>query len=209
MKFMNAIEQARYHIITLWGALLLSFLLNIFLIFGWYYNQNHIRIDIPPEIPQTGVTLQKGEVPKSTVYSFSIYIWQLLNHWEKDGKIDYRQQIENLSPFLTPKFRFALITHYNDLLAKGELQERIRLMSVVGEKKYSSQEVQNLGHGVWQVTLPMRLTEMMSINANVVKDAELTYIIRVVQWNIDAKSNPWGLALDGLIQSPSRTQTII
>ena len=56
------------------------------------------------------------------------YIWQSLNHWENDGMKDYQQQIETLSPFLTPEFKLPLINDDNNLLNQDELQDRIRFM---------------------------------------------------------------------------------
>ncbi len=55
----------------------------------------------------------------------------------------------------------------------------------------------------------MRLTEMINSNAKVVKDIEMNYTFKVIRYNDDAKKNPWGLAVDGFAEVPSRIQTFI
>ena len=53
MKFLNALEQAQYHIRTLRIIILIAFIINSFLFFGWMHSQSKIQIDVPPQIPQT------------------------------------------------------------------------------------------------------------------------------------------------------------
>lgn len=229
--FINALEQARHHVRSLWIAVGLSFAVNIVLILGWIAKDNQLTVILPPQIPQSGLTIQKNTVPPASVYAFAFYVWQRLNHWGSNGQKDYRQQIETLSPFLTPRFRLVQVQTYNRLLEGGELQGRIRLMT--GSDAYTNNEnkpaitinavsidkknnpkdflgiptVQNLGHGAWQVTLTMNLTEMMASNAQVIKDTTVIYRLRVVRLDADAEQNPWGLALDGLINAPQRIET--
>ena len=229
--FINALEQARHHVRSLWIALGLSFALNGTLMVCWIAKDNQLKIILPPQIPQSGLTLQKNSVPHASVYAFAFYVWQRLNHWGRNGQQDYRQQIETLSPLLTPTFRHSQIQTYNRLLEGGELQGRIRLMTggdaypnnkdkpaitsnaVSIDKTNKSKDfiaiptVQNVGHGAWQVTLTMHLIEMMASNAQVIKDTSVIYRLRVVMLDTDAEQNPWGLALDGLINAPQRIET--
>ena len=183
--------------------------LNLVILTGWIHGQSKIKIAIPPRIPQSGLTIQQGEVPLPTVYSFTYYIWQSINHWPKNGLLDYKQQIETFSPFITPRFKLKLIRNYNNLLNQGELQDRIRLMQGLANKTYRIEQVKVINRHSWQVTLTMHLTEMMNSNAKVVKDATMRYILRVVKFDVDAKANPWGLAVDGYISSPTRIVTSI
>src|SRR3990167_10629247 len=99
MKFMNALEEARSHIQTLRKIVFLLIVIIFLLSFGWLHAQRKIKIEIPPQIPESGLTLSQGEVPLASVYSFAYYVWQSINHWEADGTEDYKKQIEMFSPF--------------------------------------------------------------------------------------------------------------
>jgi len=122
---------------------------------------------------------------------------------------DYKQDIDQFSPFLTPSFKLNLIQDYNNLLNEDELQDRIRLMQSMSGSGYDTNDVDYVGHGTWIVHLKMRLTEMINSNAKVVKDVQMNYTLKIVRFDTDAKNNPWGLALDGYAVSPSRIQTFI
>lgn len=207
MRFQNALENARLTMQALVFSLLLSFLLNIFLIIGWDSTQKKIEVHLPPEIPVSGLTLQANSYPPSSVYSFAYYIWQSINNWPRDGKVDYQKSINAFSPFLTPRFEQFLIRDYNQRLNEGEIQDRTRTLQGLNGSAFSVSDVKAIGHHTWLVHLHFRLTEQMNINANKVKDAAIDYVIRVVRYEIDAKSNPWGLALDGFEEDPKRITT--
>jgi len=209
VRFLNALEQAHWHIRTLWRVIIVALVINIVVIVGWIHSPTRLKIMVPPHIPQSGLTLTVGDIPKTTVYSFAYYIWQRLNHWASNGLLDYQQQITTLSPFLTPTFKAALVQNYNHLLNEGELQDRIRFMQGLTSDHYSPIAVKSMGHNTWWVHLTMRLTEMMNANAKVVKDVVLSYTLKVVRYDVDAHSNPWGLALAGFVKSPMRIKTNI
>ncbi len=209
MKFLNALEQARWHIRTLWIVIVLAFVMNAFAIIGWMHVQSRIQIHVPPHIPASGLTITQGEIPKTTVYSFAFYVWQSINHWSHNGMQDYKQQIKRFSPLLTPAFKVRLVQNYNQLFDQGELQDRIRIMQGIEGSAYSPDDVTMVGHDTWIVHLKMRLTEMMNTNAKIVKDIEMNYTLKVVRFNVDPKHNPWGLAVAGFAQSPARIKTIV
>ena len=209
MKFLNALEQARRHIHSLWCVVILVVLMNVLSVFGWLHTQSKIRIEVPPQIPESGLTITQGEISKTTIYSFAFYVWQSINHWSNNGMQDYKKQITQFSPYLTPEFKLKLIENYNNQLNQGELQDRIRIMQGMSGSEYSPDDVRYIGHGTWIVHLKMRLTEMMSSNAKVVKDVQMNYTLKVVRYNVDAKQNPWGLALAGFAESPARIKTIV
>lgn len=208
MRFLSALEQAKWHILTLWGIIVLLVVINVVCAMGWMHSQSHIRIDIPPRIPESGLSVTQGHVPKATVYSFAYYIWQNLNHWSKNGMTDYKTNIQQFTPFVTPGFKRELIDNYNTLLNAGELQDRLRTLQGTAGMLYSPEAVRYLGHGTWYVRLQLRLTEYMNMNAKVVKDIQMQYTLRVVRFDVSAKQNPWGLALAGFAQSPVRVKTI-
>ena len=209
MKFQNALENARLSLKILAAAFITSFILNVLLVIGWHGAQSKVNVYIPPQIPQSGITLQAGEYPATTIYSFAYYVWQSINHWPSNGTEDYKQAIQQFSPFLTPRFKNFLIRDYNERLNQSELQERIRTLSGLNGAVFDKADVQAISPGVWNVHLKMRLSEHMNINGNQVKDVTIEYTLRIVRYDIDAKSNPWGLAIDGFINNPQRIQTYI
>lgn len=209
MKFLNALEQSKWHIRTLRRVIMILFLVNAFAFFGWMHAQSKITVEVPPQIPESGLTMTQGIVPKTVIYSFAFYVWQSINHWSEDGLQDYKAQVTQFSPFLTPNFKLKLIQNYNNLLNQGELQDRIRLMQGLSDSGYSPQNVQTIGHDTWIVHLKMRLTEMMNTNAKIVKDVQIDYTLKIVRYNVDANQNPWGLAIAGFAESPARIKTIV
>ena len=76
MKFLNALEEAHRHIKTLWCALVIAAAVNMVTLLGWMHSESKLQIDVPPEIPESGLTLTQGEVPKTTIYSFAFY-WHI------------------------------------------------------------------------------------------------------------------------------------
>lgn len=209
MQFLNALEQARRHIHSLWGVVLLLVVMDALVTCGWLHAQSKIKITVPPHIPRSGLTLTQNAVPKTTVYSFAYYVWQSINYWHHDGLNDYKTQITRFSPFLTPHFKVKLVQNYNYLLNEGELQDRIRLMQGVSGSEYSPKDVVYIGHDTWIVRLTMRLTEMVNSNAKVVKDVEMHYALKVVRYDVDTQANPWGLGIAGFAHSPRRIKTMI
>jgi len=209
MRFLNALEQAKWHIVSLYGVIVLLVLICLGLILGWHVTQTHLRINIPPQIPASGITVNVKDVPKATIYSFAFYIWQSINYWSKNGMLDYKHNIANFSAYLTPKFKFYLKNDYSHRLASGEIQDRLRTMQGVNGSSYDAGNVKYMGHDTWLVHLPMRLTERIDNTGNPVKDAQIDYSLRVVRYNVSNSKNKWGLALDGFFADPKRIKTII
>lgn len=209
MRFQNVLENARFSIRLLLIALLLFFISNMALIIAWRSSDANIRVDIPPQIPTSGFSVTKGEVPKAFVYSFAFYIWQQVNDWQVNGETDYPNNIKAMSAFLTPNFQLTLQHDANSRFEHGELQERLR--SVVGNNgsSYHVSDVEVLGHHTWVVHLTMRLTERLNVNAKAVKSVVIHYALRVVKSDRNAIKNPWGLALDGFQTSPERSLTVV
>jgi integrating conjugative element protein (TIGR03746 family) len=209
MRFQNVLENARLAIQVLVLGLLLSFIINLLLIFGWHSAQEKIVVHLPPEIPVSGLNLKANAYPSAYIYSFAFYIWQSINNWPNNGVQDYQKSIDTYSPFLTPRFKQFLIRDYNRRINEGEIQDRVRTLQGVDGSSFSISDVKDIGHSTWLVHLHMRLTEHMNINGNQVKDVAIDYVLRVVRYQIDARSNPWGLALDGFAQDPIRVKTYI
>lgn len=208
-RFLNALEQAKWHIVSLYGVILLLVFVCLCLILGWHVTQTHLRINIPPQIPDDGITLNVQEVPKATIYSFAFYIWQSINYWPNNGFSDYKKSITDFSAYVTPEFLIFLKNDYSHRLSNGEIQARLRTMQGINGTSYNADNVKYIGHNTWLVHLPMRLTERMDNTGNPVKDAQIDYSLRVVRYNVNSDKNKWGLALDGFFADPKRIKTII
>lgn len=209
MRFQHALANAWLSVKILSLACSALFCLNLALLIGWYHAQQTVRVYIPPHIPASGLSQTANTVPASTVYGFAFYIWQRVNYWSDDGKIDYPHAIDALTPFLTPKFKQVLWQDYQDRQTHGELHDRIRHLQGANGTAFDSTAVETLGKDTWLVHLPMRLSEYMNMNGNAVKDVVLNYTLRVVRYDVSAQHNPWGLALDGFVENPERVKTYI
>ena len=207
-RFYNQLENYKLAILILVITVSLFFISNVLLIVGWHASQNHIRVDIPPQIPQSGLSVKAGEVPTATVYSFAYYIWQNLNHWSENGGKDYAANIKQFAPYLTPRFKAFLEQDANKRYRNDETQGRLRSMQGINGSAFSKIDVEALGHGTWIVHLTMRLTERVNTNGNVIKDTAIAYSLRVVRYDVGG-TNLWGLALDGFSQDPQRIKTYI
>jgi integrating conjugative element protein (TIGR03746 family) len=209
MRFTNALEQSKWHIVSLYAVILLLFILAIGLIIGWHSTQSEITIHYPPEIPTNGLTIKAHDYPKARIFSFAFYAWQSINDWQADGVKDYQNNIKNFSSYLTPRFKNYLINDYNQRYNSGEIQSRLRTMQGMNGTAFDFKNVMYLGHGTWLVHLNMRLIERMNNNSKRVKDVEVDYTLRVVRYQINATKNQWGLALDGFATNPKRIKTFV
>ena len=170
---------------------------------------NKMKIYLPPEIPSQGLSLDSHAIPKPTIYSFAFYIWQSLNHWPENGALDYQKNLLTYAPYLKPQFIRFLQADYNRRMNEGELQDRTSSLQALADATFEPKDVTYLGRNTWEVRLNMRLIEHMNMNEQKVKDTDITYVLRVVRYQVDANANPWGLALAGFVQSPSRLHTRI
>lgn len=209
MRFQHALANAWLSIKLLSFACAALFFITISLILGWHNAQKRITVYIPPQIPQSGVTQTAAAIPASFVYSFAFYIWQGLNYWPENGLSDYPKAIEAFGPFLTPKFKQVLNKDYQERQQHSELQDRLRHLQGVNGTSFAINDIEALGNDTWLVHLNVRLTEQMNMNGNAVKDVVLHYTLKVVRYDVNAKANPWGLALDGFIENPERVQTYL
>jgi integrating conjugative element protein (TIGR03746 family) len=204
MRFQNALENAHLALKILASAFIVAIVLNFLLLIGWYRAQSQIKVYLPPQVPQSGMMLHANEYPLTTIYSFTYYIWQLINHWATNGTDDYKKNIQQFSVFLTPRFKNFLIRDYNERLNQGELQNRLRSLTGINGAMFDQTDVQLVKNGVWIVRLKMRLNEYMNMNGNEVKGVDIQYTLRIVRYDTDAITNPWGLAIDSFVINPER-----
>ncbi len=217
-RYLDALDDLRWVVKCLVGCLAGSVVIMLGLIIGWHTATTHIRVMVPPTIPSSGLNLPANAIPKSSVYAFAYTMWQQLNTWPSDGKSDAAKRIEQLSPFLTPRFKNQLIDHFKAAQSTGELQGRVRSAEGVNGTAFNVHSVEPLSNNSWAVTLPFRITERLNESTEdkgptktsmPVKDVAITYVIRVVRYDANASKNPWGLALDGYVVPPKREKTYV
>lgn len=202
-KFRHALQNRDQHILTLrviCGVLVVC----LFVAFiGWMRAPDKLTIHNPPDL-RSGSTRAWWEVPLPTVYAFSFYIFQQLNAWPKDGEVDYPRKIAQLSAYLTPSCRayFEKEAAYRTTL--GELKGRSRVVYEIPGRGFSEDKVRVIDRDHWVVRLDLVADEYFS--AEPVKRATVRYPVKVVRWEGDPESNPFGLALDCYDGTPQRLE---
>ena len=153
-----------------------------------------LTIHIPPDL-KTGAVVQPNQPLPANVYAFAVYIFQQLYRWPSDGATDFSHSIYSLSSYLTPAYREVLISDLESKAKRGELAGRERGMQELPGRGFVEDRVQTLKDGVWVAIVDMELIE--SVKGMSVKRKAIRYPLRVVRYDIDRETNPWGLALDG------------
>lgn len=194
MRYRDENSTLKSHIDTLRIVIGIQLLLIIGLWYGWHQSRNDIRLHIPPDL-RSGVVLKPDEVPPPNVYAFASYIFQQLNHWEKDGETDYGKQVFRMAAYLTPDFREFLSNDLELRGKRGELSGRVRGIQPTPGHGYEERRVDVLDRNTWLVWLDFRIEE--TVRGMNVKGLDIRYPIRVVRYDVNPEKNPWGLALDG------------
>lgn len=161
-----------------------------------------LTIHIPPDL-KSGATVQPNEPSPANVYAFAVYIFQQLYRWPTDGATDFSHAIYALSGYLTPFYRELLISELESKAKRGELAGRERGMQELPGQGFSEERVNILKDGVWVVVVDMALSE--TVKGMAVKRKTIRYPLRVVRYDVDRESNPWGLALDGFASTGPTT----
>lgn len=161
--------------------------------YGWYQAPQNLTIHNPPDL-RSGSTRAWWKVPPSTVYSFGLYIWQQINHWPKNGKVDYEANIKRYSAYLTPSCRRQLKQNYERRVNRSELKDRVRTLSEIPGHGYQSDDVTVLDRDHWIVSLTAQINEY--VHGMSVRNLPIQYDLRIVRADVDPESNPFGLQLD-------------
>ncbi|CAB5502929.1 hypothetical protein AZO1586R_1506, partial [Bathymodiolus azoricus thioautotrophic gill symbiont] len=197
-KSIRAKEKKMYSVIL---ALVLVLFVSIVVILILSSNKTY-RISLPPNL-EFGATVNTGEIDHFEIYSFAGAITQQLNLW-KDGKVDFRKNIDKYYAYITPEYRAYLLDEYENLLNLGQLNGRER--SLQEEDMYRTSNVIKQSDG-WLVQIVFHQQE--HINNQRFKDLRIQHSIKVVYRNIDAQSNPWGLQLDVPFERPVRLRELV
>lgn len=197
-NYSNLLEAKNQSIRILWFSLGLIGFLAVFMGIGWLLSPSSLRIHIPPDLSR-GAVLSSEEIRKPNVYIFTLYIWQQLNRWETNGVTDYEDKLHMLKNYLTPS---CYQNRMDDFLQKKnarELQSRERSVWEIPGRGFSDERVFVQGADSWVVYLDLHIKESML--GQDIKDVFVNYPLRVVRYNVDPEGNPWGLALDCLIDT--------
>lgn len=201
-RFQTVLAQRDAHVWSLRGLLAALLLCNVLLAFAWYRAPEELVIHLPPDL-RSGSTRLAAEVPPQSIYAFSFYVFQQLHRWPVDGARDYPKRIATLNAYFTPRFAADLADDVERKRAEHALQGRQRAVFEAGPG-YTSAQVDIHEPDRWVVHLHLQVVE--HYRGEVVKDATIHYPVVVVRRDADPERNPYGLALDGFAEAPSRAQ---
>jgi len=157
-------------------------------------------IRLEPDL-RAGTVRKAWEVPPAFVYSFALTIVQKINNWQKDATIDYSNNLMGLQNYITPSCRGYLSKDYTKKKQSGQLQNRTRIvMELSGVSFNGGDNVSLQRRGNWNVNLSLNVKEY--IGEKIVKDKDVFWPVKVVEFNVDPELNTQGLALDCFSNKP-------
>ena len=198
-RYRHEIDNARLHILSLWGFIIILSLALAYAFHGWKSAPEKIDVHVPPDL-SFGAEMRLGEIPAPNVYSFAFYFWQQLNRWKDDGSRDYPRNLYRYSAFITPKFRAKLERDIEKRGQHGELVGRVRSLHEIAH--FEDWRVKQVSNDVWVVTIDAVIEE--TVAGLEVKNTAVRYPLRVVRYDVDREMNPWGMALDGFAANPEK-----
>lgn len=202
-KFKNALINERFHIQSLRLVIAILAIICMMLAYGWHKAPDNLTIHNPPDL-RSGSTRAWWEVPPSSVYSFSFYVFQQLNRWPTNGEKDYEKNIETLRAYFTPKCYQFLKDDYAQRRIQGELRDRVRGVYEIPGRGFSQDRVKVNSQDDWNVDLDLSTDEYYLDNP--VKRVLVRYPLHVVRFDVDPETNPFGLALDCYRSTPQRIE---
>ncbi len=155
-----------------------------------------LKLHLPPDVSQ-GATLQVGQLPLPTAYTYTRYIWQNLNTWQKNGATEYESAIEAFSCYLSPEFQEDLRQTVIEKRSKGELNRTRQLSDA---HLYTSEYVKKFSDTTFGVWLDQNLKE--TVRGQPVKEISMRYPLHLVA--DQRPCNVLGFSLGGFMASPSR-----
>ncbi len=157
-------------------------------------------IRLEPDL-RVGTVRSAWEVPPAFVYSFALTIVQKINNWQENGSVDYSGNIMMLQNYITPSCRAFLTADFKKKKQGGQLQNRTRIvmeLSGVGFNEGSNTRL--ITRGQWDVNLSLNVREF--IGNKLVKNKDVFWPVKVVEFNVDSELNTQGLALDCFSNKP-------
>lgn len=207
-KYLNALKSERYHIQSLRLIILFLVMVVAYLTYVVQSLPRQLTIYTPPDFQQQGSLRKWWEVPQSTVYAFSLYTFQQLNRWLKDGEVEYLENIERLRPYLTLSCYNFLKRDYDNRSLLGELRNRSRAVYEMPGRGYTLERVRANSESDWNVTLDLYTDEEWTGREieEKLKRLLVRYPLHIVRIDADVSSNPWGLALNCYNGQPQRIE---
>lgn len=147
-KYTNALTGRDKHILSLRFIIILLIIIILIITWGWKSAPKQLTIHIPPDL-RTGSTRLWSDIDPSNIYGFAFYVFQQLNNWPKDGEVDYKNNINKLSTFLTPQCKTLLLNEYEERRIGGELRERVRTIGEIDGRGINS-EIKNYQTGKFE-----------------------------------------------------------
>jgi integrating conjugative element protein (TIGR03746 family) len=194
--FENPSDNQSSAIRILGRALFLLLIINGGSIATTFYALETIEVSLPPD-PSKGALLSRGEKDKTAIYTFALWHFQDLQHWPEAGQTDYRKNIDNLIPLITPEYKGYLDRDFKRRKTKGELVNRIRHIEPIEGMHYDEKRVQSLGSGKWVVIADYEIKEWYL--GQEIKSVSLRYYLLVTKTTAN-KKNRYGLRLSGFYQ---------
>ncbi|MDU8924315.1 TIGR03746 family integrating conjugative element protein [Pasteurellaceae bacterium LIM206] len=202
-RYNNALKGEQSHTRTLRSVIYLLIAVCAGLGYGLYSVPKHIIVHNPPDL-RAGSTRAWWEIPPSSVYAFTFYVFQQLNRWPVNGEVDYKRNIEALQAYLTPGCQQFLLHDYEQRKTLGELKERVRGVYEIPGRGFSQDRVEVVGQNDWYVNLDLSTDEYYRDDP--VKRVLVRYPMHVVRYDVNPEANPWGLALNCYQHVPQRLE---
>lgn len=204
-RFTNELDNKNLLIKGQWIFIGVLTLFGLYAMHGWSKAPTDLTVHVPPDL-RTGASLKPGEVPPPNVYAFAYYIWQQVNRWPENGDKDYGMAIFKTQAYVTPQCRAQLEEDMNRKKNDGELSMRTRTLVEMPGHTYDDSRVVPISSQAWKVTLDAEISE--TVRGLRVKDTLIRYPLRVVRFDVDRQSNPFGLAIDcyGDSDQPTRLE---
>lgn len=157
-------------------------------------------IRLEPDL-RVGTVRNAWEVPPAFVYSFALTIIQKIHHWSENGSSDYSKNIMMLQNYITPGCRAFLTNDFTNKKKSGQLQNRTRIMMELSGIGFNSGgNTRLIRRGEWDVSLSLNVKEF--IGEKLVKNKDIFWPVKVVEFNVDPELNTQGLALDCFAGKP-------
>ena len=202
-RFRNGLKQKDNHVVTLQLALIGSFIVIVYLMILYWSAKQDQLFRVPPDLRQ-GVVMRANDVPPPTIFSFSYYILQQLNHWPDSGEKNFGENIYYLQAFLTPGFRAELTEELDQKANAGELRRRVRKIQEIIGRGFTHERVLIESDDSWVVWIDVEITE--TVHGKPVKTVYVQYGLRIVRYDVDPEKNPWGLAIAEYVGNPKLLQ---
>ena len=209
-SFKHALGNAQLIILILLGALVLSFLCNVFFGVLLYKVPREMTVYVPPNIPQKGLYLKNDQIPDATIYRFAYQTWSNIMTWSQNGAEAFKDNLANNRLFLTNQFENSLKSEIQKINESGFLYKHTQIVMGANGGTFHPQDVKYIGNDTWLVHLDMRTINYVEgqsdtggfSQAHVASDAENSFVFKVVRKPINQASNPIGLALAGYAAPP-------